>query len=108
MSKLHPRKNFTQTQREQLLQDYRRSKLTQRKFVAQAGIGLTTLQLWLRQAGQRASVRQTEFVELPNLLSGLPASSTYRLHLAGGVLLEVSSGFRAEELTTLLQVLRQV
>jgi len=108
MSNLRSRKFFTPPQREQILQDYRNSKLTQRKFVAQAGIGLTTLQLWLRQAAQHAPVRQRKFVELPNLLKAPPTGSTYRLHLSGGMLLEVSSGFRAEELTSLLQVLGQL
>ena len=102
------RKRLTQAQRNKILQDYHRSELTQRKFAAQAGIGLTTLQLWLRQAAGRQSGSAPRFIEVPNLLSGPPAGSTYRLHLADGMQLEVGSGFRPEELTAMLRVLREL
>jgi hypothetical protein len=100
------RKRLTQAQRDRILQDYQQSELSQRKFAAQAGIGLTTLQLWLRKAASRAPAPAPRFIEVPNLLGSAPAGSTYRVHLAGGMQLEVGSGFRPEELTTLLRVLR--
>jgi transposase-like protein len=100
------RKRLTQAQRARILQDYHRSELPQREFAAQAGIGLSTLQFWLRNAANRASAPRPRFIEVPNPLSLAPAASTYRVHLAGGMQLEVGSGFRPEELTTLLQVLR--
>jgi hypothetical protein len=102
------RKRLTQAQRDRILQDYRRSELPQREFAAQAGIGLSTLQFWLRKEASRASAARPRFIEVPNLLSSAPAGSTYRLHLAGGMQLEVGSGFRPEELTTLLRVLREL
>jgi hypothetical protein len=100
------RKRLTQAQRDQLLLDYHHSELSQRKFAAQAGIGLTTLRLWLRKAASRVPAPATRFIEVPNLLSVVPASPAYRLHLASGMQVEVGSGFRPEELTTLLRVLR--
>jgi hypothetical protein len=102
--RLH-RKRLTQAQRDRILQDYRRSELPQREFAAQAGIGLSTLQFWLRNAS-RASAPRPRFIQVPNPLSSAAVGSTYRVHLAGGMQLEVGSGFRPEELTTLLRVLR--
>ena len=100
------RKRLTQAQRDRILQDYRRSELPQRDFAAQVGIGLSTLQLWLRKATSRASSPAPRFIEVSNPLSWASAGSTYRVHLAGGMQLEVGSGFGPEELTTLLRVLR--
>lgn len=102
------RKRLTQAQREQIVEDYHRSELSQRVFAARAGIGLTTLQLWLRKAANRAPTSRPRFIELPNPLRSAPAAAwTYRVHLAGGVQLEVGSGFEPEELAILLQVLRE-
>jgi len=97
------RKRLTPTQRNRILAAYRRSQLPQREFAAQAGIGLSTLQLWLRKAG--APPAGTAFVPVPNLLAQAAAAAVYRLHLAGGVILEVGSGFQSEEVAALLQLL---
>lgn len=105
MLKLKPhRKHLTQAQREQIIHDYHQSHLTQRQFAAQAGLGLSTLQLWLRKAATRSHPPARPFVQIPNLLA--PARSPYRLHLEGGMELEIGSGFVPEELTSLLQVVR--
>ena len=103
----HP-KRLTQAQRDQLLQDYHRSGLTQRKYAAQAGLGLSTLQRWLHKATNRPTASARKFIEVPNFLRLPPASSIYRLHLAGGMQLEIGSGFRPEELTALLRTLREL
>jgi transposase-like protein len=99
------RKRLTPAQRDKILAAYRQSRLSQRDFALQAGIGLSTLQLWLRKAAARPSGGTTAFVQVPNLLAQPPAAATYRLHLAGGVILEIASGFQAEELAALLQLL---
>jgi DNA-binding transcriptional regulator YiaG len=44
------RKHTTPQQREEILQSYRDSQLTQKEFAAQAGIGVSTLQAWRRKA----------------------------------------------------------
>ena len=98
----------TQAQREAILTAYRRSQLTQREFASQAGISVSALQLWLRKAAGRHSNQTTDFIQVPNLLAQAPGPAAYRLHLQGGIDLEVSSGFRPEELTCLLQVLRSL
>jgi transposase-like protein len=100
------RKRRTQAQREKLLQAYHNSQLSQAEFAAQAGISLSTLQLWLRKAATSPPAHSTAFVQVPNLLAQTPTVPTYRLHLAGGIQLEVSAGFEPEELAVLLQLLR--
>ena len=106
------RKRPTQVQRETILTAYRRSQLTQREFARQVGISVSALQLWLRKAvGVRTPgpcTQTTAFVQVPNLLAQAPAPAVYRLHLPGAIDLEVSSGFRPEELTSLLQLLRSL
>jgi len=99
------RKRLTPAQRDKILSTYRRSRLAQREFASQAGIGLSTLQLWLRKAAAPPA-GPTAFVQVPNLLAQAPAAAAYRLHLAGGMILEIGSGFEAEQLSALLQLLR--
>jgi hypothetical protein len=98
----------TQAQRETILTAYRRSQLTQREFASQAGISVSALQLWLRKAAASPSSPATAFVQVPNLLAPVPGPAVYRLHLGGGIDLEVGSGFRPEELASLLQLLRSL
>ena len=76
--------------------------MSQRVFAAQTGIGLSTLQLWLRRARSAAEPTAT-FVELPNPFP-VAAAPTYRLRWADGLVLELGHGFAAEELAGLLQV----
>lgn len=102
------RKRPTQEQRETILRAYRRSQLSQREFAAQAGIGVSTLQLWLRKSATRSSGAETAFVQVPNLLGQAASPALYRLRLPGGIDLEMGSGFRTEELASLLQVLRSL
>ena len=102
------RKRPTQEQREAVLSAYRRSQLTQREFASQAGISVSGLQLWLRKAAARRCTQTTAFVQVPNLLAQTPGPAVYRLHLPGAIDLEVGSGFRPEELASLLQVVRSL
>jgi hypothetical protein len=100
------RKRLTPAQRARILSTYRRSQLSQREFATQAGIGLSTLQLWLRKDVARSPAGAGAFVEVPNLLEQGPGAAGYRVHLAGGIDVEIGSGFRPEELSSLLQLLR--
>ena len=102
------RQHFTPAQRAHIIQDYHRAQLSQKEFAAQTRIGVTTLQSWLRKAASTAPAPRTKFLAVPNLLNAAPARSTYRLHLTGGMQLEVCSGFRPEELTALLRVVREL
>jgi len=95
------RKRLRPAQRDKILASYRRSGLSQREFSSQRGIGLSTLQLWLRK-----SAVPKGFIPLPNVLAQNPASAVCRLHLGQGRMLEIGSGFPTEELAALLPLLR--
>jgi transcriptional regulator with XRE-family HTH domain len=97
------RKHRTAEQRQKILSDYQSSGLTQRECASQAGIALSTLHRWLRKP---ANPRR--FIRLPNVLAGAGPAAPYRLHLGGGRILDIGSGFRAEELAVLLPLLRQI
>jgi transposase-like protein len=101
------RRHHTPAQKDRLLAQYRRSGLTQRQFAAKAGIGYSTLTLWLRKAGPASKPPKSAFVAVPNLLA-TTAAATYRLRFSGGLSVEVASGFRSEELAALLQVVQRL
>jgi hypothetical protein len=103
------RKHRTPVQREQILRAYRRTSLVQREFAARAGIGLSTLQLWLRKAATGAAFGpKPRFVEVANPLARNGGTAPYRVYLTGGLEVEVRSGFPPQELTSLLRVLRSL
>jgi hypothetical protein len=96
----------TAAQRTELLAAYRRSGLTQKRFAAQVGIGYSTLTLWLRKGASARNTAPSVFVPVPNLISAAPATAAYRIEFARGLTVEVSPGFRPEELSSLLQVVQ--
>ena len=101
------RKQLTPTQRKQVLVDYHRSELPQKEFALKAGVGVSTLGLWLRR--QRAATKgTTTFVEVPNLLPKPATGGGYRIRLVSGAVLEIASDYRAEELGPLLELLKVV
>lgn len=99
------RRHRTPAQKDRLLAQYRRSGLSQRQFAAKAGIGYSTLTLWLRKAAPTIKPPKSTFVAVPNLLSPTPPPA-YRLRLSGGLSVEVAAGFRTEELASLLQMVQ--
>ena len=102
------RKRLTLAQREELLSAYQRSDLTQREFARQRGLGLSTLQNWLRQTSNSPkpiTPAVPSFLPVPNLLAATPALPAYRLQWPGGLILEVRAGFVAPELAALLELL---
>lgn len=106
------RRRSTPAQRERILVAYRRSRLTQKAFAAQAGIGYSTLTLWLRKAQSAQNASRTghssALVRVPNLFSASAAAPAYRLKFPGGLTVEVAAGFRATELERLLQVVQSL
>lgn len=96
----------TPAQRAKILAAYQRSRLTQKEFAAQAGIGYSTLTLWLRKSTTAKKPDRSAFVPVPNLFSVASAAPAYRLQFAGGVIVEVARGFQSEELSALLQVVQ--
>ena len=101
------RRHQSPAQKDRLLAQYRRSGLTQRQFAAKAGIGYSTLTLWLRKAAPARKPAKSTFVAVPNLLSTTTAPA-YRLRFSGGLSVEVAPGFRSEELSSLLEVVQRL
>lgn len=85
---------------------FERSRLTQKKFAAQAGIGYSTLTLWLSKAASRPKPAKSAFVPVANLFSASPMAPAYRLQFPQGMVVEVTPGFQSEELATLLQLVQ--
>jgi transposase-like protein len=101
------RRRHTPAQKDKILAAYQRSTVSQKEFAAQAGIGLSTLTLWLRQASVRKADRAA-FVPVPNLFSAPTAAPAYRLQWPQGLSVEVAAGFRPEELGALLQLIQNL
>lgn len=101
------RKQATGIEREQILDDYPRSGLTQREFALRAGIGLSTLQRWLGEVGKsKVNSQGPAFIPVANLLSESSDCACYRLRLPGGMIVEAPLGFRSRELRDLLEVIQ--
>jgi hypothetical protein len=98
------RKHSTPAQREEILQAYQRSQLTQKAFAREAGIGVSTLAAWLRKAAVKGEDRSS-FVAVPNLFPAPSTGPAYRLQWPGGLSLEIRSSFSSGELAGLLQLL---
>jgi transposase-like protein len=99
------RRGHTSAQKDKILAAYQRSGLSQKDFASQAGIGHSTLTLWLRQAASKDGA-PFGFVAVPNLLAASPTAAAYRLKFPQGLILEVPPGFGSAELSTLLQLVR--
>jgi transcriptional regulator with XRE-family HTH domain len=107
---------------EVIVAEYWKSGLTQRVFARAAGIGVSTLQLWLRRArsetehphrsasslGKAAAVSLLE-VDLAGGPTGSPGEEGhYEVELSHGALLRVPRGFREDDVRRLLRLLKEV
>ena len=104
------RRNWTPTERADLLAEYHRSGLTQREFAAREGMSVSCLNIWLRKTRvkDRSTVPPT-FVQLPVGLSlGGNSRPTYKIGFPAGHSVEVSAGFHLGELRELCQLLREL
>lgn len=99
------RRRNTPAQRAALVAAYQKSGLTQRGFAAQAGIGYSTLTLWLSRAAG-AKIPPPVFVPGPNLWPLTPSAPAYRIEFPRGVSVAVAPGFQPGELGALLQVVQ--
>jgi hypothetical protein len=104
----HVRKHLTPEQRRKVLADYEQSDLTQKQFAAQRGIALSTLYAWRKKARGEPQGGSSQFVEAPNLFSVPAGPHCYRLRVPGGLELEISHGFRSEEVAELLRLLQEL
>jgi len=100
-------RRHTPAQRDKIVDAYRRSRLTQKDFASQAGIGYSTLTFWLRKAARTRKVKvqtkPTAFVPVPNLFSAASPLAAYRICFPRGMIVEVAPGFQSAELDALLQ-----
>ncbi len=96
------RRRYAPAQRNEIVAAAQRSPLTRKEYAAQAGVGYSTLALWLRQAATAKNAGPVAFVPVPNLFSAAAAAPAYRLQFPQGMIVEVSAGFRSEELGALL------
>jgi hypothetical protein len=101
---LRRHKHFTPQQREDILQTWRSSPLTDKAYAAQAGVGVSTLHAWHRQAAARPPSPRPAFVAVPNLLTAVPVAPSYQLQWPNGLRLEVRSGFAAGDAADLRQL----
>jgi transposase-like protein len=102
------RRRHTPAQRDKILAAYQRSRLPQKDFAAQAGVGHSTLTLWLRKAAATKIGGPSSFVPMPNLFSTAIAAPAYRLRFPQGHVVEVAAGFESAELDALLQLVQRL
>jgi hypothetical protein len=107
---------------EAILGEYAKSGLTQRVFAREIGIGVSTLQYWLRRNGQREPQKQRwEMrdggtspevslleVDLGGLAKGGGAfEERYEIEWSNGVRLRVPRGFGKEEVRALVDLVKE-
>lgn len=98
----------TPEQRSKILQAYRHRKGTQRQFAREHGVARSTLQSWLRKRSGGSSSKGSRFIRLPNFLAPSPSVPAYQVRFANGLVMEIGSSFRDEELARLLPILQRV
>ena len=110
------RRYLNREEREEILAEYVESGLSQGKFCEERGIGMSTMQYWLRKAreaeeGDEESAGSGGFVEVQvedreMILPGWerrPETARYELVLRDGKRLLVGSGFETNEVAKLLE-----
>ena len=107
---------------EAILGEYMKSGLTQRVFAQEIGIGVSTLQYWLRRNGRREPQRPRREmrgggaspevalveVDLEGIARGGGAvEGHYEIAWSNGMRLGVSRGFGKEEVRALVELLKE-
>jgi transposase-like protein len=107
---------------EVILAEYAKSGLTQRVFAREIGIGVSTLQYWLRRHGRRKPQKQRgemgggrnspEVALLEVDLGGMAKGGSaveerYEIEWSNGTRLRVPRGFGKEEVRALLDLVKE-
>jgi transposase-like protein len=103
---------------EVILGEYARSGLTQRVFAREIGIGVSTLQYWMRRNGQRERRETRDGGTLPEVsllevdLGGIARGGSaveerYEIEWGNGTRLRVPRGFGKEELRALVDMVKE-
>ncbi len=101
-------RRWTAAQRAEVVAAYQRGGQTQPAVAAQHGIGLSTLERWLRQSREGPAPRRAALVEVPNLMGARPKVASYCLRFPGGLVLELSAGFDLGEVGRLAELVRSL
>jgi transposase-like protein len=121
-NKADSRRRWRVWEAEAIVGEYEKSGLTQRVFARKNGIGVSTLQYWLRRRGRRSSAstgtqtwsakatREVSLLEVD--VKGVPrvgsaGEERYELEWADGMRLRVPRGFGKEELKALLELVKE-
>ena len=113
------RQKARQERREEIVADYHHSKLTQREYAKAKGVGLSTLQLWIRLARENANLAQEKksppqnpkggsgFIEA-GILEPEPirSSADIEVTLSDGTRLSFGSQLSTEKIVQITQSLR--
>ena len=121
-SKAGSRRRWSVREAEEMVGEYEKSGRTQRVFAREIGIGVSTLQYWLRRKARRrpqsvgrkprSSGESREVALLEVEVEGLPGvgsvgAERYELEWADGMRLRVPRGFGREELRALLELIKE-
>ena len=122
-SKAGSRRRWSVREAEEMVGEYEKSGRTQRVFAREIGIGVSTLQYWLRrkarrrpqsvgrkprssgEASREVSLLEVEVEGLPGV--GSVGAERYELEWADGMRLRVPRGFGREELRVLLELIKE-
>jgi transposase-like protein len=101
-------RRWTAAQRAEVVAAYQRGGQTQQTVAAQHGIGLSTLERWLRRSGEGPAPRRAALVEVPNPMGARPQAASYGLRFPGGLVLELSAGFDLGEVRRLAELVQSL
>ena len=87
-----------------LLEGFRRSGLTRREYCQRAGIGVSTLDYYRRQAGPTASAVRLVQVAVKAAAGEESQRDSFTLVLANGRRIESGWGFREPDLARLIRI----
>jgi len=101
------RRRRSATQITQLIAQYKGSGLTQREFARSAGIGYSTFTSWLRRRRAIPAATARPWVAVDVVKAASPVSSArYQLEWPNGMRISVGTGFDAQEVGQLLNLVR--
>jgi hypothetical protein len=103
----HSRKQWTDTEKAEVVAAYQRSGLSLCAFAKRHGIAPANIQRWVQQheaAGPCTTPTRTALIEVPNLLAARPGPGVYRVHFPHGLQLEITRGFDPLEVRALVQL----
>ena len=89
----------------ELLNRYRQSQLPQAQFVRMEGVCLATLRNYIKREPVSSAVDGGRFIEVERAFPEICGRQSYRLHLNGGLAVEVPPGFCSREVASLLALI---